>query len=109
MRAVLSNFSFSAHFSFIGLGIKVKIITAVVAVIVAAGGVVYTLSQKSYAAKTINFDGQELFLVSEKLDGEVIKQYSSNPSGAHYIAGLFRLCRCFIIVYETDIYLLGFL
>lgn len=89
MRAVLSNFSFSAPFSFIGLSVTVKIITAVVAVIVAAGGVVYTLSQKSYAAKTINFDGQELFLVSEKLDGEVIKQYSSNPSGAHYIAGYF--------------------
>ena len=86
MRAVLSNFSFSVPFSFIGLGIKVKIITAVVAVIVAAGGVVYTLSQKSYAAQTINFDGQEFVLVSERFKdtGKMINVFDA--SAARYVA-----------------------
>ena len=80
MRAVLSNFSFSEPFSFIGLSVTVKIITAVVAVIVAAGGVVYTLSQKSYAAKTINFDGRELFLVAERngYTGKVISAHDAD-------------------------------
>ena len=74
--------------SFSGIGLTTKIITAVVAIVVAAGGALYALSQKSYAPETIQFDGRTFYLLSERNGdtGEVISVYDDSPGEAMYVA-----------------------
>ncbi len=74
---------------FTGLGLVAKVVVAVFVIATAAGGAFYAFSQKTYAPKTIHFDGRDFYLVSERDGdtGEVIAVYDETPGEALYVAG----------------------
>ena len=53
--AAVSKFAFFP--SFTGLGLVAKVVVGIFVIATAAGGAFYAFSQKTYAPKTIHFDG----------------------------------------------------
>ena len=50
---------------FAGLGLAAKVVAGIFVIATAAGGAFYAFSQKTYAPKTIHFDGRDFYLVLE--------------------------------------------
>ncbi|MGI9297444.1 MAG: hypothetical protein ACR2QC_06040 [Gammaproteobacteria bacterium] len=84
MKAALSGFSPVPFFA--GFGLTAKIIAAAAFAVLAAGGAVYALAEKSYAPETIQFDGRTFHLLSER-NGDTGELFSVlAPGEAQYTA-----------------------
>ena len=85
--AAVSKFAFFP--SFAGFGLAAKVVVGIFVIATAAGGAFYVFSQKTYAPKTIHFDGRDFYLISERDGdtGEVINIDNDANGGTRYVAG----------------------